>query len=108
MHGSSHAALPSSRIFERGLKARRSYRRPSANRMYKDRWLRFDNWATGKEFGPLGPTATQTATFLYELFDTHGLSPKTIKGYRSCLASVLSRTGLDYLRHDHVYGITED
>ena len=30
--------------------------------------------------------------FLYYPFDTHGLSPQTIKGYRSCLASVLSRT----------------
>ena len=27
------------------------------------------------------------------LFDTHGRSPQTIKGYRSCLASVLSFTG---------------
>ena len=30
----------------------------------------------------------------YDLFDTHGLSPQTIKGYRSCLASFLSRTGM--------------
>ena len=61
--------------------------------MYYDRWLRFANWATGRGFDPLGPTAAQIAAFLYELFDTHGLSPQTIKGYRSCLASVLSRTG---------------
>ena len=51
------------------------------------------NWTTGKGFDPLGPTAPQIAAFLYELFDTHGLSPQTIKGYRSCLASALSRTG---------------
>ena len=63
------------------------------NRMYDDRWLRLANWATGKRFDPLGPTAAQIAAFLYELFDTHGLSPQTIKGYRSCLALVLSRTG---------------
>ena len=37
--------------------------------------------------GGRGPTA-----FLYNMFDTHGLSPQTIKGYRSCLASVLSHT----------------
>ena len=55
--------------------------------------LRFANWATGKGFDPLGPTAAQIAAFLYELFDTHVLSPQTIKGYRSCLVSVLSRTG---------------
>ena len=61
--------------------------------MYNDRWLRFTNWATGRGFDPLGPTAAQIAAFLYELFDTHGVSLQTIKGYRSCLASVLSRTG---------------
>ena len=44
-------------------------RRPSTNRMYDDRLLRFTTWATGRGFD------------------------QTIKGYRSCLASVLSRTG---------------
>ena len=68
-------------------------RRPSTNKMYDDRWLRFTHWATGQGIDPLGPTAGQIATFLYDLFDTHGLSPQTIKGYRSCLASVLNRTG---------------
>ena len=43
----------------------------------------------GKGFDILGPTAAQIATFLYELFDTHGLSPQTMKGYWCCLASVL-------------------
>ena len=33
----------------------------------------------------------QMASFLYSLFDT-GLSPQTIKGYRTCLGSVLNRT----------------
>ena len=68
-------------------------RRPSTNRMYDDRSLRFTYWATRRGFDPLGPTAAQIAAFLYELFDTHGLSPQTIKGHRFCLASVLSRTG---------------
>ena len=44
-------------------------RRLSTNRMYDDRWLRFTTWATGRGFD------------------------QTIKGYRSCLASVLSRMG---------------
>ena len=43
-------------------------RRPSTNRMYDDWWLRF--------------------------FDTQGLSPQSIKGYRYRLASVLSHTGM--------------
>ena len=88
-------------------------RRPSTNRMYDNRWLRFAYWATGKGLDPLGPIAAQIAAFLYELFDTHGLSPQTIKGYRSCLASVLSHTGkaagvqAKTISDDHVYGITE-
>ena len=44
-------------------------RRPSTNRMYDDRWLCFSTWATGRGFD------------------------QTVKGYRSCLASVLSRKG---------------
>ena len=39
------------------------------------------------------PTAAQVASFLFDLFDTHGLSPRTIKGYRTCIGSVLNRTG---------------
>ena len=46
-----------------------TFRRPSTNRMYDDRWLCFTTWATGRGFD------------------------QTIKGYRSCLASVLSHTG---------------
>ena len=65
-------------------------RRPSTNRMYDDMCLCLAIWATRKGFDPLGPTAAQIAAFLYDLFDTHGLSPQTIKGYRSCLALVLS------------------
>ena len=67
--------------------------RPSTNRMYDDRWLRFAHWAAGQGFDPLDPTAAQIASFLFDLFDTHGLSPQTIKGYRTCIGSVLNRTG---------------
>ena len=67
-------------------------RRPSTNCMYDDRWLRFTRWATGQGLDVLNPTAAQIAS-LYTLFDTHGLSPQTIKGYRTCLGSVLNRTG---------------
>ena len=67
-------------------------RRPSTNRMYDDRWFRFTRWAAGQGFDPLIPSAAQIASFLYSLFDT-GLSPQTIKDYRTCLDSVLNRTG---------------
>ena len=68
-------------------------RRPSTNRMYDDRWLRCARWAAGQGFDPLDPTAAQIASFLFTLFNTHGLSPQTVKGYRTCLGSVLNRTG---------------
>ena len=68
-------------------------RRPSTNCMYNDRWLRFARWAAGQGFDPLVPTAAQIASFLFTLFDTHGLSPQTVKGHRTCLGSVLNRTG---------------
>ena len=68
-------------------------RRPSTNCMYDDRWRRFTRWAAGQGFDPLDPTAAQIASFLYDLFDTQGLSPQTIKGYRTCIGSVLNRTG---------------
>ena len=68
-------------------------RRPSTNRMYDDRWRRFTRWAAGQGFDPLDPTAAQIASILFDLFDTHGLSPQTIKGYRTCIGSVLNRTG---------------
>ena len=52
-----------------------TYRRPSTNRMYDDRWLRFTTWATGRGFD------------------------QTIKGYRSCLTRSLSaRAGLQKSR----------
>ena len=38
-------------------------RRPSTNRMYDDRWLRFAQWAAGQGFDPLDPTAAQIASF---------------------------------------------
>ena len=68
-------------------------RRPSTNRMYDDRWLCFARWAAGQGFDPLDPTAAQIVSFLFTLFDTHSLSPQTVKGYRTCLGSVLNRTG---------------
>ena len=68
-------------------------RRPSTNRMYDSRWLHFSRWAAGQGFDPLDPTAAEIASFLFALFDTHGLSPQTVKGYRTCLGSVLNRTG---------------
>ena len=57
-------------------------RRPSTNRMYDDWWLRFARRAAGQGFDPLDPTAAQIDSFMLILFDTHRLSPQTVKGYR--------------------------
>ena len=65
-------------------------RRPSTNPMYDDRWFRFARWAAGQGFDLLDPTAAQIASFLFALFDTRGLSLQTMKGYRTCLGSVLN------------------
>ena len=46
----------------------------------------------GQGFDPLDPTAAQIASFLFTVFDTYSLSPQTVKGYRTCLGSVLNRT----------------
>ena len=46
-----------------------------------------------RELIRLVPQLLKLPLLLYYLFDTHVLSPQTIKGYRSCLASVLNRTG---------------
>ena len=54
---------------------------------------RSSRWAAGQGVDPLNPTAAQVASFLFDLFDTHGLSPRTIKGYRTCIGSVLNCTG---------------
>ena len=56
-------------------------------RMYNGRWLRFAHRATGQGINPLGPSAAQIAALFYYLFDTHGLSPQTIKPYRSSVIS---------------------
>ena len=42
---------------------------------------------------PRWPSTNRIASFLFTLFDTHGLSPQTVKGCRTCLGSVLNRTG---------------
>ena len=72
------------------------------SRVLKKRWFRFAHWAAEQGNDPLGATAAQIATFLFPLFETRGLSPQMVKGYRSCLASVLSRTGRAAVVQDRI------
>ena len=67
-------------------------RRPSTNRMYDNRWRRFTRWAAGQGFDPLDPTAAQIASFLFDILIPMAC-PLEVKGYRTCIGSVLNRTG---------------
>ena len=58
--------------------------------MHDDRWLHFAHWAAEQVIDLLGP---QIAIYLSSLFESHGLSPQTVKGNRPCLALVPSHTG---------------
>ena len=51
-------------------------KRPSTNRMYDDRWLRFAPWAAGQGFDPLDPTAAQIASFLFTLLILTACHPR--------------------------------
>ena len=53
----------------------------------------FRSLGVGQEIDLLAPKAAQIVAFLYSLFDTRDLLPQAIKGYRTCLASVLNHTG---------------
>ena len=81
-------------FFEEVSRLAAAPRRPSTNRAYDDKWLCFAHWDAGQEIDLFGPTAAQRAASLYYLFATQGVSPQSIKGYRSCLPSVLSHTGM--------------
>ena len=61
--GDSHAELPGSRIFKEVARLAAAPTRPSTNRLYYNRWLRFAHWTARQGNDPLGPTATQIATF---------------------------------------------
>ena len=92
-------------------------RRPSTNRMYDDRWRRFDRWAAGQRFDPLDPTAAQIASFLFDLFDTQALSKSPYEPLREAsfkhltlktvfllaMASAGRRSELHALRFDQNY-----
>ena len=79
MLGGSHAALPSSRIFEEVSRLTAAPRRFSTNSVYDDRWLRFAHLTADQGINPFFHTAAQRAAFLYYLFDAQGLSPQSVE-----------------------------
>ena len=88
-------------------------KRPSTNHMYDDRWLHFAHWVARKGIDlPAPKDAPQIATFLYPLFDTHGLLPQMITEtpYLQPLAAQAKQQRFRAeicLRHDCFYGIAK-
>ena len=60
----------------------------TTNDNYESKWKLFAGFAQGK-FDPHAATPSQLAEFLTYLFDTRGVSPGTIKGYRAAIGHVL-------------------
>ena len=76
-------------------------RRHSSNRMFDKRPFR---WLGLRKqgIGPLRSTVAQVSSFLFSLFETHGLLPQMVKGYTFCIALVLSRTGKSEVFQDRI------
>ena len=67
--------------------------RDSTNVVYDAKWTIFSNWCCGRQINPFQVTVQQLADFLVYLFDTKGLSPSTIKGYRSAISRTIALSG---------------
>ena len=66
--------------------------RASTARAYDGRWARWADWAEGRGLDPVTASVTDIADFFVQLFE-EGLTPATIKGYRTSISSVLSKLG---------------
>jgi hypothetical protein len=69
-------------------------RRASTNRLYDGRWRIISEWAHDNGVYSFNPTAPQLANFLHFLWSVKELDPRTIKGDRTTLASVLIPLGV--------------
>ena len=67
--------------------------RESTNLVYDARWTIFSNWCSEREIDPFQITVQHLADFLVFLFEVKGLSPSTIKGYRSAISRTLVLSG---------------
>ena len=67
--------------------------RESTNIVYDAKWTIFSNWCSGRKVNPFQVTVQQLADFLVFLFEVKGLSPSTIKGYRSAISRTLVVSG---------------
>ncbi|CAG2243241.1 unnamed protein product [Mytilus edulis] len=67
--------------------------RDSTNIVYDAKWTIFSSWCSGKEIDPFQISVQQLADFLIHLFEEKGLSPSTIKGYRSAISRTILLSG---------------
>lgn len=67
--------------------------RDSTNIVYDAKWIIFCNWCSEKEVDPYQISVQQLADFLIFLFEEKGLSPSTIKGYRSAISRTIHLSG---------------
>ena len=69
-------------------------RRPSTLKVYEGKWRVFSAWCADRSLSPTRLTPPQLADFFLWLFEVKGLSPGTIKGYRSMIADTYRHLGL--------------
>ncbi|VDI09351.1 Hypothetical predicted protein [Mytilus galloprovincialis] len=67
--------------------------RDSTNIVYDAKWTIFSSWCSEKEIDPFQISVQQLADFLIHLFEEKGLSPSTIKGYRSAIFRTIQLSG---------------
>ena len=65
--------------------------RGSSLKIYDSRWKGFAEWCAGRQLNPWEASVADVADFLLYLFEEKGLSPRTVEGYRTAIASSLSK-----------------
>ena len=67
--------------------------RESTSIVYDSKWTIFSDWCVGKEIDSFKISVQQLADFLVFLFQVKGLTPSTVKGYRSAISRTIHISG---------------
>lgn len=67
--------------------------RSSTRSIYDSKWRIFSCWCTERDSDPFSASPQIVANFLTYLFEEKGLSPETLKGYRSAISSTRKHLG---------------
>ena len=77
--------------------------RDSTSIVYDAKWSIFSDWCSEREIDPFQVTVQQLADFLVFLFESKGLCPSTIKGYRSAISRTIHISGgPDFGINEHI------